>query len=454
LSDRFQLTEVRRASLAPTLKATGQIESGKRTVIECQLERMAVGVAGQRLTAGGASVVLSVIPEGALVKRGDVLAVLDSSDYEELLRVQRITVERAKADQLQARLDHEIAKLALEEFREGTMKETIEGFQGRINLVRSDLERTADRADWSRRMKAKGYVSEAVVSGDAYRLAQMELLVKQEESAFELFKKFTAPKTIRELEGAVISAESILSYQNMRVHRHVGRLEKLEKQVELCTIRAPHDGFLVYANDRRREITIEEGMPVRQWQKLFYLPDLQDMEVVAQLHESIVDQVRPGMRAQVEVESMPDHTIPGRVRSIAPLATTTWESDARYFQSIVKLENSPRGLLPGMTAELEIDMPRRENVLAVPSEAVTYADGQEICFVFHEEGLERREVKLGLTTRDLTEITEGLTEGEQVVLHPVVEEDDLVSLAVPAQAGAANAGSSPDYSTGAIAASR
>ena len=65
-----------------------------------------------------------------------MLAVLDSSDYEELLRLQRITLERSTADNLQAELDLEIAKLAVREFQEGTMRETIQDFEGKIFLAR------------------------------------------------------------------------------------------------------------------------------------------------------------------------------------------------------------------------------------------------------------------------------------------------------------------------------
>ena len=93
--ERYSTTGVRRADLFPTRLASGRVESGKRTIVECQLENIAVGVRGQRLAAGGASVLLSVIPEGTVVKHGDVLAVLDSSDYEEFLRLQRITLERS-----------------------------------------------------------------------------------------------------------------------------------------------------------------------------------------------------------------------------------------------------------------------------------------------------------------------------------------------------------------------
>src|SRR5690242_2192649 len=85
--ERYPLSDVRRAVLRPTLRAGGRVESGRRTVIECQLENLSAGVQGQRITTSGASVLLKLIPEGTYVKKGDVLAVLDSSDYVELLRL-------------------------------------------------------------------------------------------------------------------------------------------------------------------------------------------------------------------------------------------------------------------------------------------------------------------------------------------------------------------------------
>jgi HlyD family secretion protein len=417
-AEHYRTTDVRRADLFPTRIASGRLESGKRTIIECKLENVAVGIRGQRLTAGGASVLLSVIPQGTDVKRGDVLAVLDSSEYEELLRLQRITVERARADKVQAQLDVEITKLAVREFEEGIVRESTEQFEGNIFLARSDLERSIDRLNWSRRMNNKGYVPAATVTTDKFRRDQMALALTQQESAYELFKKFTAPKTMRELEGAMKGAETILDYQQLRLNRQEQRLASLERQVENCTIRAPHDGFVIYANNADRELFIEPGLPVRQWQHLFYLPDLSDMEVVAMLHESIVNKINPGMRATVAVEGMRDRRIEAHVTSIAPMATLNPRSDVQYFEGIVKLENVPTGLRPGMSAEVEIALPRLENVLAVPSEAVRLENGHDVCFVVHDDRLERREVKVGHVTADLSEVTEGLTEGEQVVLNP------------------------------------
>jgi HlyD family secretion protein len=456
LAERYAVTNVRRADLQPIIKAGGTVQSGKQTIVECRLENLSVRVRGQALSAGGASILIQLIPEGTEVKKGDVLAVLDSADYTELLRVQKIDVERAQADKLQAELDHEIAKLAVVEYRDGTMKELIEDFQRRLSLARSDLQRARDRLDWTHAMKSKGYVSESTVKSDEFTTAQLELALKQEEGAFHVFGKFTAPRTLRELEGAVLGTGATLDYRILRAERQKGRLATLQRQVDACTIRAPHDGYVVYANDARREIFIAEGMPVRQNQKLFYLPDLNDMEVLALLNESIVKEVRSGMRARVRVEGMPDRIMWGLVTKVAQVAVPDWQSDVRCYEGTVKLEAPTDGLKPGMTAQVELEMPQRDDVLTVPSEAVTSADGEHVCFVIRGDGLERRPVKLGRVTEVMTEVTEGLREGEQVVMNPHpddIELEELVSQPA-AIAPAAIAPAAADSSPGEIAASR
>ena len=72
----------------------------------------------------------------------------------------------------------------------------------------------------------------------------------------------------------VTAAETTLNYQTLRLARHRERFALLEKQVEHCTIRAPHDGFVIYANNTDRQVYIEAGMSVHQRQQLFFLPDL------------------------------------------------------------------------------------------------------------------------------------------------------------------------------------
>jgi HlyD family secretion protein len=178
------------------------------------------------------------------------------------------------------------------------------------------------------------------------------------------------------------------------------------------------------------------------------------MEVVTMIHESIVDQITPEMRAHVQVEGIGDRTIEGHVTSVSPMTAPNSRTDVRYFEGIVKLENVPEGLKPGMSAEVAISMPRRENVLAIPSEAIMIDHGYDICFVVHDDdSVERRQVKLGKTTRELVEVTQGLEVGEQVVLNPQQDDPDLETVSTRSEILSAAPAANPVSFSGPIAAS-
>jgi HlyD family secretion protein len=79
--------------------------------------------------------------------------------------------------------------------------------------------------------------------------------------------------------------------------------------------------------------------------------------------------------------------------------------------------------------------------------------GYDVCFVVHEDFLERRQLKLGKTTRDLVEVTQGLEAGEQVVLNPQADDPDLEPLPHLGDIISAEPASLPASVTGSIAAS-
>ncbi len=419
LLERFLFERVSRADLAPILQAPGGLESSKRTIIRCQLENLTGGGG-----TGGASTLLSLIPEGTAVKKGDVLASLDKSTYEELLRQQIITVEQAKASHLQAKLNVEIAMLAVREYREGTVQETIESMEGSIALARSDLSRAEDHLSWTRRMYEKGYSSPATIESEKHGVAVMDFALKKQVTSFELFRRFTLPKTEKTLLGQVRAAETVLGNENLRLQRQLERLELLKRQVDNCTIRAPHDGVVFYTKSSgpggRSADPIEEGMAVRQRQELFYLPDLTAMEVQIALNESVVDRVTAGLQVTVRFEALPKIVLDGELTAISQIPNRQNRNgeDIRFFVGRVKLNHVAPGLKPGMTTCVAIALARHDDVLAVPHEAVRIDGERKVCFVAHGEELERREVEVGEETTDLIEVTGGLHEGELVALNP------------------------------------
>lgn len=411
-------TTVRRADLNASLIAGGTVESSQNTEIECHLERLSIGGQGSDFTGGGSSTILSLLPEGSTVRKGDVLCTLDASAYEEMLRQQQIVLEQSRADHRQAELSLEVARLAVVEFQNGLLKQTLQDYQGQIALAKSDLERGSDRLKWSKRMEAKGYLSVGQVTNEEYKLARTRLTNAELQTGLKVYQRFSAPRTLRELNGRVYSAESMLAYQVKRVQLTTERLQKIQDQIEYCTIRAPHDGFLVYGDDDSRMVRIEPGMSVRRKQDLFMLPDLSRMEVLTLLHESVADEVRTGMIARVRVEGLPNRVLEGHVESITQLPLKNQWTDIRYFVGHVQLDVIPQGLRPGMSAEVQVMTSLRQGVLTIPAEALAVELGRDVCYVLNPDGLERREVKVGKSTRDLLEVVDGLEEGEEVVNDP------------------------------------
>ncbi len=430
LRERYQLHRVVRTNLEPFLSAPGRVESARRTVITCQLEKITAtgsssGGGSAAASTGGSSTMIWVIPEGTAVNKGDVIARLDASNYEEMLRQQTIVVEQAKASHLQAQLDVEIAKIALKEYMEGLVAETIEEMKANIALARSNLTQAGERLEWTKRMKEKGYASLATLETDKQNYMTQDLALQRQLSSYELFERFTMPKTRKTLEADITTAQTTLDSEQVKLNKQVERFELLKRQVDRCTIRAPHDGVVYYYFDPnprpgREPILIEEGMPVYQEQKLFYLPDLSEMEVQVILNESVVSRVSPGLRATVTFEAMPHLTLEGQLTSVSeiPNRENMRGEDIRYFFGELKLDRSAPGLKPGMSAVVTFIMPSQSDVLAVPYEAVVSEDGGNACFLIAGDHLERREVTLGQSTTDLVEITEGLNEGEEVVLDP------------------------------------
>ena len=181
-----------------------------------------------------------------MVKPGDVLATLDASTYEEMLRQQEITVEQAKASHLQASSTTRSLYWPFANTATALSKRRLKGMEGSIALARSDLSRAKDHLTWTERMKEKGYASPAQIVSEKHTVSQLELALTKQLTSLELFQRFTLPMTEKSLQGQVTSAETASPTKVSGCSASSIGLQLLKKQVTRCTIRAPHDGVLFY----------------------------------------------------------------------------------------------------------------------------------------------------------------------------------------------------------------
>jgi HlyD family secretion protein len=416
---RLPRVQVRRADVRSTVSAGGQIESAARTLIECELESVSISSEGRSLSARAASQIIELIPEGTIVRKGNVLCRLDSSEFEEMLRQQEIKVEQARADYAKAGHDLEAAEIAVDEFKLGTLPLQRQGLEGQLALAEADMKRQQERLAWTDRMVAWEYLSDGQLLNERQTMMRAEINRERLRLQRETLNRFEGPTALMRLETAVIRAREELLFQEIRVGRRQEQLQRLRKQVDRCTIRAPHDGLVVYANTRDGRQRIELGTTVYQKMDLFYLPDLTRMEVHAAINESIVARVAKGMAALVRVEALPRQWMEGQVTRVASLPMVTdrrrGADDIKNFLARIELLSVPQGLRPGMSAQVEIITQERRGALVIPTAAVRFLDGQEFCYVPGRESLERRTIDTDPATPELLAVNWGLEEGEEVV---------------------------------------
>jgi len=185
-----------------------------------------------------------------------------------------------------------------------------------------------------------------------------------------------------------------------------------QRELDKTVLRAPFDGVIA-------EVTIEVGEwstpspPAVPVPAVVDLLDPESIYVSAPMDETDSGRVRPGLPARVTVDSHGGQAFPATVVRVAPYVVD-FEAQNRTVEVEVELADRAFAatLLPGTSADVEVILDARKDVLRVPTSALL-ASGSVLAV---EDGrLVERTVRIGLRNWDTTEVQEGLTEGERVV---------------------------------------
>ena len=406
------VTMVRSGPLAMTVTEKGALESSKNEDAYCNVE--------------GTTTIITIKPEGTRVKKGETVCQLDSAALNDQLTNQRITTKSASASWTNATLTREVAEIAVVEYEEGVYKQDFATVRGEIKLAESDLSRAEDRLDWARRMYEKGYVSLASKNSEEFTLKKTRFALEQAEGKLKVLVDYTRGKTIKELKSEVEKAHSDELAKKATWDLESSKEKKLERQIAACEIKASSDGLVVYANDPGRAFgssqpQIEEGAQVRERQKIFSLPDISRMQVNTKVHESHIDQIKPRMKARIRVDAFSDQVLEGTVVDVAALpdASSFFSSDIKVYSTKVQIDRPLPGLRPGMNAEVEILVDRRENVLTVPVQALLQFSGKDHVTKKIDDRYVQSEVELGPSNESFVQVIKGVKQGELIVMNPV-----------------------------------
>jgi HlyD family secretion protein len=362
--DPSKLAAVERGDLARVVVATGKIQPLSKADIKSKASGIVKKI---------------YVDYGDRVKTGQILAELDKIQLEAAERAARANLQAAEASRNSA-----IAALA---------RNKVDSEGPDVPFLKLSMERAEKEFH-------EGVVAQSVVE-DAqknYRLA--------------LNKQTSAVATLEVSRAEIAKAEADVAQSR-------AALDNAEEDLRNSTIVSPIDGLVL-----SRDVNVGDAVSSililgSQATPIMTLGDVSEVYVQGKVDEADIGKVYLNQAARIVVESFKDKKFVGKVTKISPLGKE--KDNVTTFEVRVSISNSTGELKASMSANAEILLEEKKDVLMIPEAALIYDKERrasvEIPDAKAENGKKKLNVKLGISNGVKTEIVEGLNEKQQVVLQ-------------------------------------
>ena len=362
--DPSKLAEAERGDLARVVVATGKIQP----LSKAEIKSKASGIVKK-----------IYVDYGDRVKSGQILAELDKVQLEAALRASRANLQAAEAAR-------ESAKAALE-------RNKVDAEGPDVPFLKLSMER-------ARQMFKDGVMYKSLVedSEKNYQLA--------------LNKQTSAQRNLLVSQAEIAKAEA-------QAAQAKAATDNAEEDLRNSTIISPIDGLVL-----SRDVNVGDAVSSililgSQATPIMSLGDVSEVYVQGKVDEADIGKVYLNQSARIVVESFKDKKFTGKVTKISPLGKE--KDNVTTFEVRVSISNSTGELKANMSANAEILLEEKKNVLMVPEAAMIYDKDRnaqvEIPDAKGENGKKKLSVKLGISNGVKTEIVSGLNEKQKVILQ-------------------------------------
>ncbi len=312
--------------------------------------------------------VVVVEPERSRITRtvqapGEVEAVLEVEISSEIAaRIDEMPVaegDAVQAGQLLCQLNDDEFRALVESGEAG-----VAGLKAVIRQAEADLEKC--QRDWARQE----------------RLAQHHA---------------TSDAELADYRTALIKAEAAVEMNRQQLAESEAMLRRARENLKKTTIVSPINGVISKVQAKPGEVVIT-GTMNNPGTVIMAITDLSQMQVRARVDETDVPLVKPGQVVDIFLPSDSQRPIPGRVLRVATAGTKQMGRDVVTFETLVLVESDDPRVKPGMTANVEIEVARKDDVLTVPVQAVVYRKRRDLPEKLVEQ-FDRRQAELGVTQR-------------------------------------------------------
>src|SRR2546427_6499269 len=362
--DPSRLATVERGDIARSVVAIGRIEP----VAKVEIKSKANGIIKD-----------IKVDAGDLVNEGQILVELDKDNLAARLR-------EARAALLGAQANANAAQAELE--------------KNKVEAEGVDVEFNRRNAERSEKLFRDGLIPQ-----QKHDDARMGLEIAENRQRAAQSQLFVTRARLAQAQAAIAQAEATV--------------ERAQEELDNATIRSPIKG-MVLSRD------LEIGSPVSSILNLgagatlvMVLGDIREVFVRGKVDEADIGLVRLGQPARIKVETFKERQIEGRVTQISPLGVE--KDNVTSFEVKVSIDNASGELRANMSANAEIVLAEHKATLIVPEKAVIY-DAQRVAWIEvpapgTRTGRERKQIKVGFSNGTRTEVVQGLTEGQKVILQ-------------------------------------
>ena len=362
--DPDKLAPAQRGDIARSVVATGKIEP----LTKVEVKSKASGIVEK-----------IYLDAGDRVKIGQVLADLDKEQLQANVAEARANLEAAQAAQLAS---------------EATYQKNIVDAEGPdLPYLKADVDR----------------------AHDSYKQGLIALNVMQEsEKNYQL----AVNKQASAMRGVQVSKAQV-EQAKAQVAQAKAALADADENLRYSTIVSPMNGEVLSKDVEVGDAVSSILVLGSQATLVMTLGDTSEVYVRGKVDEADIGKVYLGQSARIVVESFKDKTFQGKVTKIAPLGQE--KDNVTTFEVRVSIQNPGGELRANMSANAEIILEEKKNVLLVPEGAVIFDKDKnasvEVADPKGPDGRKKLAVKLGITNGVKAEVLSGLNEGQRVILQ-------------------------------------
>ncbi len=327
---------------------------------------------------------------------------------------------------------------------DGEAEQTIRRMQDEALVARTEMAVVDEAVEGAIRLHNENFITTTTLENEKVALEKAKLAVKTAETELDLFRDYEFPKEaekmlsmfeeallelVREKREAMAQAKQAESSFRSRKRRYELELKKgkdLQEQLASCIIRAEKPGLVAYGggNDNyyssRYYEAISEGATLKTGQPIITIPDMANLAVDINIHESHIKKIELGQKALISVEVIADQSLTGSVTKVAVLPDSNasrYNPSLKVYPATIEIDGAHDWLKPGMTAKVEIIVEQLDDVLFVPVQSIFVEDDKHFVFVESGGKRRRRSVTIGEHNDEFIEVMSGLEEGDIVMLN-------------------------------------